>query len=168
MSRADFRHHLALPCAGFTLLELLVGLAVMAVLSTLAFSGLNRIQSHLAATEAEVENWQRLNAAMELFADGLRHADRVSGDASQVAIERGPERLEHGVAQGYWRVRDASEVEMLAPARDWQLAYLDARQQWQGEWHEASAPLAVRYQVSVPGRYPDSPPRSYERWVVLR
>ncbi|WP_028455204.1 prepilin-type N-terminal cleavage/methylation domain-containing protein [Chitinilyticum litopenaei] len=167
MCRADWRPA-PWRAAGFTLLELLVALAVMAVLATLAFSGLGRIQSHLLATEAEVDHWQHLNAAMELLADGLRHADRVTGEASQVAVERGPERLTHAVADGHWQVGDASGVEKLVPARDWQLAYLDAGQQWRSDWREASVPVAVRYRLSVPGPYPDSPPRRFERWVVLR
>ncbi len=63
---------------GFTLLEMLVALAVMAVLGALAWGSLDVLAEKQQALEARAEQWQRLTLAQALLEQDIRHA-RIRG-----------------------------------------------------------------------------------------
>ena len=60
--------------SGFSLLEVLVGIAVLAVMSTIAFSALNQMTLSSSVLRDESESFSRLSLTLSLFEKDFRHA----------------------------------------------------------------------------------------------
>ena len=60
--------------SGFSLLEVLVGVAVLAVMSTIAFSALNQMTLSSSVMRDEADRFSRLSLALSLFEKDFRHA----------------------------------------------------------------------------------------------
>ena len=61
--------------AGFTLLEVLVALAIFAVVGSVAYAGLDRMTTHKMHLDSEMRFWRELGLVM----------DRMEGDLVQIA-----------------------------------------------------------------------------------
>lgn len=61
--------------AGFTLLELLVSLAIFTVIFTVAYGTLSNILSGSESLSSEQQRWQRLDTLFQLLQDDLAFAD---------------------------------------------------------------------------------------------
>lgn len=62
------------PAAGFTLIEILVAVALLAVIGVLGYRGLDQINRASAMVIAEAETWQRLNGVFARLGHDLNQA----------------------------------------------------------------------------------------------
>jgi type II secretion system protein J len=111
--------------AGFTLLELLVAVAVLAVLGALGWRGLDALLAAEARAAFELERWDGLDQAMQqLERDRTRAAYRVRdgkleylGGGSPVVLATGIVALELRSDQGLVR----AEIVLASGERAWRL-----------------------------------------------
>lgn len=96
------------PNRGFTLLELLVAVAVFAVLSTMAYAGLNTVLTASEQTRRQAERLQALQLTFTVMQrDLLQFVDRPArdqyGDARPAIETNGPEGGLLSLTRGGWR-----------------------------------------------------------------
>lgn len=65
------RHHSRRACRGLTLVELMVALAVFAVLGTLTYRGTNAMFASAQHIEQELERWREINRAFQIIESEL-------------------------------------------------------------------------------------------------
>ena len=56
---------------GFTLIEMLIAMAILAIIGVIAFVGLNRVIMQQGAARAHTERWQQIQLAMRLVTQDL-------------------------------------------------------------------------------------------------
>ncbi|MDX1654484.1 MAG: type II secretion system minor pseudopilin GspJ [Candidatus Competibacteraceae bacterium] len=158
---------------GFTLLELLVALAVFSIMAIAAYSGLESVLRLRAGVERQAEALGRLQMAFTLIQRDVEQAiprpirnefgqeqpaligGRVSGDPLALTrtgwdnplnqLRSSQQRVVYRLEQDrllrlYWPTLDRSgygeprRVELLGGVEAVALRFLDADNQWQGEW----------------------------------
>ena len=127
--------HMALPQPtlkrrGFTLIEVLVALLIMAILAGLAWQGLDAMVRTRASTDAVMTSTLRLNTVMTQWEQDLaavqdvRASPAISFDGQSLRLTR---RVEGGVALVVWAVRGGVWQRWASPP----LAKVaDLREQW--------------------------------------
>jgi general secretion pathway protein J len=135
--------------AGFSLIEVLVALALFAMIGGAGLSVLDQILRTQAQTEGRLERLADLQRMMHLVTLDLSLAapGSVTGDGTGVAVGDVSYALAGGVLQ---RTVGAATQDLLAGAAavDWQ--YLDQDRIWGGRWPPpAGAPTAELRAVAL-------------------
>ncbi len=180
------------PCRGFTLVEVLVALFVMAVLAGMAWRGIDGVVRARDSGEAELQRALRLTNVMAQWELDLRVV-RDTGDVPAIAFDGATLRLtrsaDTGVQLVAWSVHDGRLLRWAAPAvtkasalSEWwirsqqlngsereQLATLEGVQGWQvyffrgNAWSNAQSSADV---VVVSPQNPTSPQPAQTRTLL--
>lgn len=167
---------------GFTLLEILVALAVFAVVGAIAYRGLDVMSSHKAHLDREMRFWRELGQAMDrMEMDFTQIAPQSRLDASGVLhqpvsydMREGSRQLElmrfdgkRPPAQVTYRLRDQQLELLLWREEKYQayrlldqvqrvdFAFLDQQQAWHAQWPVAgkmARPEGIRVRLSIAGQ----------------
>lgn len=151
--------------AGFTLVEVLVSLALFAMIATAGVAVLDQVLRTQRLTEGRLDRLAGMQRMMHLVARDLSEATpgSLSGDAATVTLGRGADgvtvtyalsegRMTRAVARG----RGEARAQVLLPdvaSIGWQ--YLDGSGAWRAAWPGAEAPAradlrAVAMTVTLP------------------
>jgi type II secretory pathway pseudopilin PulG len=79
--------------AGFTLVELIAGMAVTLTVSALALQALSNSQQSFTADRNAIENGQRLSSVLDMVSRDIRQAGEQIGEASFAAIQVVPDSV---------------------------------------------------------------------------
>ncbi|MDR2111668.1 MAG: type II secretion system minor pseudopilin GspJ [Candidatus Accumulibacter sp.] len=104
MSRAS-RTEAARPEGGFTLLEILVALAIFALASVIAYGGLDSVASTKSALDKEIRFWRELGLVFDrMEADFLQTVPHPLRDAPEVLLSplRGGNVVNNGESVGFF------------------------------------------------------------------
>jgi general secretion pathway protein J len=104
MSRAS-KIETAFPEGGFTLLEILVALAIFALVSVIAYSGLDSVASTKSALDKEIRFWRELGLVFDrMEADFLQSVPHPLRDAPEVLLPplRGGNVVSNGENVGFF------------------------------------------------------------------
>jgi general secretion pathway protein J len=95
----------AFPGGGFTLLEILVALAIFALASVIAYSGLDSVASTKSALDKEIRFWRELGLVFDrMEADFLQSVPHPLRDAPELLLPplRGGNILSNGESVGFF------------------------------------------------------------------
>ena len=138
----------ARPC-GFTLVEVLVALVLLALAGGIAYSGLGAVVDARTRLGEEARKWRAVSDAFSVLEQALRGARQGAGDPTALEIVRGvpAERI------GYrWRAgrleqlssADPRPVALLAGVSAMELRFLDrGTRQWLAQWRAPALPAAI-------------------------
>ncbi|WP_373974270.1 type II secretion system minor pseudopilin GspJ [Chitinibacter sp. SCUT-21] len=167
---------------GFTLLELLVALAIFAIMSLITYRGVSMLIDTRSAVVSETQYWRELTLAFERLENDLSQlAPRPWRDqqgqwqAPLRSTEQGLEFIRfdanraplHGVyecSEQALRLKlypqadlasgDQAAVHvLLKPLSQCEFAFMDKNNQWQSSWREAETrPRAIRIRLAIAQR----------------
>lgn len=132
---------------GFTLLELLVALAVFAMVSLMAYSGLHTVLQNKQVTEQRAERIQQLQSAMLM----------LERDLSQIALLR-EIRDDYGDRQGSLRTADFGAITLEFTRAGWRNPTRMARSTLQRTAYGIDEEVLKRFSWTVLDRTQESIP----------
>jgi general secretion pathway protein J len=144
---------------GFTLLELLVAMAVLALVGALGYRGLNSVLDAEARLQAETRRWSDVSLLSSQLSEDLTMAiGRTTRDGA--AMQSVPRRVGYRLRDGaleylVWPDLDAAPgsapaaYELLGDVADLQWQALDADGRWTTEWPAQRPATALPRAVSV-------------------
>jgi general secretion pathway protein J len=123
--------------AGFSLIEMLVALALFAMIGGAGLSMLDQIMRTQAQTEGRLDRLAQLQRMMHLVTVDLSQAvpGSIAGDGKELAVGDMAYALVEGTLQRVVADR-AQDLLAGAVAVDWQ--YLDQEGRWTGQWPPAT------------------------------
>jgi general secretion pathway protein J len=145
--------------AGFTLIEVLVSLALFAMIAAAGLSVLDQILRSQTQTDGRLERLAGLQRMMHLVARDLSEATpgSVQGDTKTIALAHGRNAVTYMLADGAMTRAvtqgrgETSTQHLMADVVDLRWQYLDLTGDWQGAPPQNPADLqAVAMVVSLP------------------
>ena len=141
---------------GFTLIEVLVAMTLLAVLGVLGYRGLESVRQAATQVEQTAARWQEIQGALERLGRDVRQTvGRGRGGALEVSFTRidpqhgGSRSLAYRWREGQLELLLGAQVyPLLAGVRALEFAYLDGNQRWQERWG-ANLPRALRLRLEL-------------------
>jgi general secretion pathway protein J len=138
--------------AGFTLIEVLVSLALFALIATAGVSVLDQVLRAQTQTEARLDRLAAVQRMMHLISRDISeaHPGSLTGDAGRISLMRqgdnGPTEIGYHLAENILSraVNPAGgtprSIVVLPQTADLRFRFLDDRGQWHDDWQLPSQP----------------------------
>jgi general secretion pathway protein J len=157
------------PDAGFTLIEVLVSLALFALIAGAGLSVLDQVLRAQSQTETKLDQLGATQRMMHLVARDLATATpgSVIGDAASLTLMRsgteGPLTITYALAgENLTRALPTTAQTLLTDTRAIAFQYLDGAGQWQAIWPPSTAPDLRAIAITL-----DTPMGSLRRIIPL-
>jgi general secretion pathway protein J len=164
---------LPIKCAGFSLIELLIAIAIFAIVAIMAYSGLNivlitnqqttedaarlaKLQIALTRLQRDIEQYVRHTNLQgnTSYLEFTRAGWRNPAQQQRSSLQRVAYSIENNsLIRTYWRRHDypqnPQKLSLLNQIDELRIRYLDLNFQWQQQWNANYPPKAIEVTLTL-------------------
>jgi general secretion pathway protein J len=160
---------LPIKCAGFSLIELLIAIAIFAIVAIMAYNGLNivltanqqttedaarlaKLQIALTRLQRDIEQYVRYRSLQgnTSYLEFTRAGWRNPAQQQRSSLQRVAYFIEdNSLIRRYWRRQNSQQVSLLNQIDELQIRYLDLNLQWQQQWNFNYPPKAIEVSLTL-------------------